>query len=604
MTSIIAFLILIGVLITAHELGHMIVAKLCGVRVHTFSVGFGRPIISKQWGETEYRISLLPLGGYVRLHGMEREFGEHEELRSTHAQQEEDEYLDPDAGRSLQDKPAWMRVLIFLAGPGMNLLLPFLLLPPLFYWSNVYHEVIDAQMGSIDEGLPAYRAGLRDGDRILTIDGEPIYAFWQIQQRVNAFEEGDSPLLVRVARPTEEEAVEVSVTPERVASTERLAQMVRRPPRIGYQPASLASDYVVSNQASLFAAAGGQSFDRIIEVDGQKVARHSEVISKIGQYLESKKSLGDLTIPITVERFETLDERWSFLRVAERHVLHLKLKPLTDRYQSLYRNSSQRMVMIDRPSMIAQSLGVRQASACISSINPESAAAEVLKVGDCLLEVDGDRHSLAVFFNQRLRHQPDQPKKRLLLRDGQEVEKELHLREATHRDALAGEVHFWQLGFTMSGLSRVGALIPPQLVDNQDRLSFAWAQTKRRVYDELTRSLHSLSGLFSGSVSPTQLSGPITIFYLAGRQAEAGWEAFIHLMVLISLSIALLNLLPIPGLDGGHIMFAGLEMIARRPLPVKFKVYIQTAGVLLILTLILFALGNDLVRMWRLSQGG
>ena len=76
MISLLAFIVLIGVLITAHEAGHFIVAKLSGVKVHTFSIGFGQPILSKTIGETEYRIALIPLGGYVRLHGMEHEFGD------------------------------------------------------------------------------------------------------------------------------------------------------------------------------------------------------------------------------------------------------------------------------------------------------------------------------------------------------------------------------------------------------------------------------------------------------------------------------------------------------------------------------------------------
>ena len=91
---------------------------------------------------------------------------------------------------------------------------------------------------------------------------------------------------------------------------------------------------------------------------------------------------------------------------------------------------------------------------------------------------------------------------------------------------------------------------------------------------------------------------------LAGRQAEAGWIPFINLMVLISISIALLNLLPIPGLDGGHILFASFEMITRRPLPAKYRAVIQVTGVIMIFLLMLFVLGSDLMRMWRLSSGG
>jgi regulator of sigma E protease len=113
-----------------------------------------------------------------------------------------------------------------------------------------------------------------------------------------------------------------------------------------------------------------------------------------------------------------------------------------------------------------------------------------------------------------------------------------------------------------------------------------------------------IGGMFSGAVSPKHLSGPVTIFYLAGQEAEAGWERFMFLMVMISMSIALVNLLPVPGLDGGHILIATIEMIIRRRLPIKVRLALQSVGVLFILSLILFALGNDALRMWRLSQGG
>ena len=154
-------------------------------------------------------------------------------------------------------------------------------------------------------------------------------------------------------------------------------------------------------------------------------------------------------------------------------------------------------------------------------------------------------------------------------------------------------------------MTRAESIRAPQyLVNDQQRLSFAWHQTTRFIKTELTRSLQMIGGMFSGAVGPKHLSGPVTIFYLAGQEAEAGWERFMFLMVMISMSIALVNLLPVPGLDGGHIIIATIEMIIRRRLPVKVRLALQSVGVLFILCLILFALGNDALRMWRLSQGG
>ena len=617
MTSLIAFFILIGVLITAHEFGHFIVAKLCGVKVHTFSVGFGRAILSKTIGETEYRLALLPLGGYVRLHGMEREFGE-PDFDPNHVNHHSlAEERPEDHGRALQDKPAWMRVLIFAAGPFMNLVLPFALLPPLFFYAQQYDQVIDNRMGAVDEGLPAYKAGLRDGDQITQIDQDKIYAFWQIQEKVNQYALGSAPLKVVAERSYTNEHFEVELYPEEVASTERFAHFEHRPLRIGFQPASLSADYVIKDSNGLFAQHGGQSFDRIVLLNGKAIQQHTDLISLLSKSLQdlaAQRIPMDSDLTFTIERLVPLDRQFRFLRQKVREELKLPLHSLLAQIQLITpqafktkTNASigdQRNQPVDTALMILNSLGIRQASGCISSIDPNSAAAQTLQVGDCLLEVDGARHSLAVFFEQRLRYRPELVKEIKVLRNNQEVDLKLKLREESHRDPLAGEIKFWQLGFTLSGLSKVGAMIPATVTDNQNRSQFSWSQTTRQVSSELTRSVYSLAGLFSGQVSPTQLSGPITIFYLAGRQAEAGWIPFINLMVIISLSIALLNLLPVPGLDGGHILFASLEVVTGRPLPLRIRTHIQTLGVLLILALILFALGNDVLRMWRLSQGG
>ena len=116
-TSMIAFLVLIGVLITVHEFGHFAVAKLFGVKCEVFSIGFGRPLISFHRGETEYRLAWIPLGGYVRMLG-----------------QEPVEETNPDnVGRSLNDKSPFVRILIYAAGPAMNLLLPFAIIVPLLH---------------------------------------------------------------------------------------------------------------------------------------------------------------------------------------------------------------------------------------------------------------------------------------------------------------------------------------------------------------------------------------------------------------------------------------------------------------------------------------
>ena len=178
MLSIVAFIVLIGVLITAHEFGHFAVAKLSGVKVEVFSIGFGSPIFKIQRGETEYRIAWLPVGGYVRL------LGAHPDDRPE----------PEDAGRGVFDKPPWIRILIYAAGPAMNIVLPLAIIAPYVWLSSDFDEVPDNQIGAVDHQMPAYKAGLRDGDAIVGIGDAEIGAFWQIKREIDAYDPDQGPL--------------------------------------------------------------------------------------------------------------------------------------------------------------------------------------------------------------------------------------------------------------------------------------------------------------------------------------------------------------------------------------------------------------------------
>ena len=165
---------------------------------------------------------------------------------------------------------------------------------------------------------------------------------------------------------------------------------------------------------------------------------------------------------------------------------------------------------------------------------------------------------------------------------------------------MAGEIQQWQLGLVL--LARPDGFLPLDSVENPARWGHAWAETTQRVGLEIEMLVDSLTGMFTGRVSPTQLSGPITIFRLAGEYARAGMDVFLRFLILLSLSIGLINLLPVPVLDGGQILVAFTELIIRRPLPAKVQDVLLRVGVVLVLTLIVFALGNDLVREWRIQS--
>src|SRR6185503_6939269 len=161
--SLLAFAVVIGVLIFVHELGHFIAAKALGVQVLRFSIGFGRAIVSWHWGETEYRLAWVPLGGYVKMAGLEDE-GLAGELEGGL----EGAKVDP--ARAFDRKPVWARIIILSAGVIMNMILAFFIYTSLAATVGV-PELATTQVDSVDvaelpPGADALQT-LRFGDRIV-----------------------------------------------------------------------------------------------------------------------------------------------------------------------------------------------------------------------------------------------------------------------------------------------------------------------------------------------------------------------------------------------------------------------------------------------------
>jgi len=164
MTTLVAFIIVLGILIFFHELGHFLLAKLNGVGVLKFSLGFGPALIRKRIGETEYRLSALPLGGYVKMLGEDKDEGEAETM-----------HIDP--AKSFARKSFKVKAAIVAAGPGFNLVLAFLIYT-IIAWVGI--PTLSPKIGEVQGKSPAYEAGLMRGDRIVSVAGTPIKAWGEI----------------------------------------------------------------------------------------------------------------------------------------------------------------------------------------------------------------------------------------------------------------------------------------------------------------------------------------------------------------------------------------------------------------------------------------
>ncbi|WP_457640061.1 RIP metalloprotease RseP [Persephonella sp.] len=167
MLSLLAFLIMIGVLITIHEFGHFLFARMFGVRVEVFSIGFGPPIFRWKGKETVYQIAAIPLGGYVKM------YGEDSMTEPIQGESEKEAYTDP---RSFSAKPRWQKMLIAFAGPLFNIILAVILVAAA-YMVGVFEPKYMKEpvvVGYVQPDSPAEKAGLKPFDRIVAVDGKPI----------------------------------------------------------------------------------------------------------------------------------------------------------------------------------------------------------------------------------------------------------------------------------------------------------------------------------------------------------------------------------------------------------------------------------------------
>lgn len=262
LSNIAAFVFALGVIIFVHELGHLVVAKAFDTRVLAFSLGFGKRLWGFQRGDTEYRLSALPIGGYVRL-------GDEEGLE------------DSDDPRDFSNKPRWQRILVYLAGPAMNIILAVLLMAVVFMVGIEVSALpnIPAVVGSVADESPAATAGLRPGDRIVALDGEPVERWDEVQFAVLTSPERE--IVFSVERPSGR--VDLGVRPDKVPRYEfgDAGIFPKLLPRVGL---------IVSGAPA--EAAGFASGDEIRAVDGRAIASGEDFVA----YVEERTG-----VPIAVD---------------------------------------------------------------------------------------------------------------------------------------------------------------------------------------------------------------------------------------------------------------------------------------------------------------
>jgi regulator of sigma E protease len=540
---------MLGTLVFVHELGHFLAAKACGVRVLKFSLGFGPPVgfgrFQMRWvrSGTEYVVAWLPLGGFVKMLG-EPILGIDEESEAV---------IDAAPDEYLSSKNTAQKLLITFAGPAMNLLLPVFAFM-LVLWVGVPRAT--SVVGMVERGSPAAAVGIAPGDRLLSIDGEEV-AWWRQVRRAVAETSGSS---IRLAVERGDEQLVFDVPVERRGALDPFGA-VEQEGWIGLGSRRLPTLLGVPVNDSSAALAGLRSGDRVTRVGNVEV------------------------------------EDWEDLRTA-----YEALSGGTTTFELLRPEEGVEepaSVQVEVPVLDSLSdVGVISATILASVVSPGMPAEEAgLRRGDLLLAVDGRPVGSFESFANTVRTSGGRPLAITYARDGQTVSVSIQprLRQVEgplEIEGMTEDVYQIGIGHALAALPGVSAL--DRVRNPLESLPRAFAMTT----DMTLVFLSGLGKLASGEMGRDKLAGPIGIAEIARKSLDLGWEAYLSTMVLISINLGIINLLPIPILDGGQAVIYIVEGVKRSPISLRSREIVQQTGLIMIALLMGLAFWNDLSRHW------
>lgn len=544
------FFILLGLLIFVHELGHYLVAVYYGVRVETFSLGFGKKIFSHKRGDTTYCLSIIPLGGYVKMYG-------------------DDPSADIPADQkqfSFLHKPVWPRMAIVLAGPLMNLFFAILVFAAV---ALLGEEVQGPQLGDILPNTAAYTLGFRSGDTIAAIDNQKIVQWKDAKELIE--NSADKELKFKVLREGTKEEISVNATPH-LMKNDFLFTTDRQVGKIeGLSLESLSTMVGVLNPDSPAGRAGLKTLDIVEEVDGSPVLYWRDLEKIFAQ----KKTSWVLSVHAYSEKSEKAA------------------------------NTPNRKIELSLPADamtedVITALGFVRSDLYFLGVQPNTPAAKAgMLSGDRVTHIDGVALRTWQDVLDRVKsYKPEQQKLNFTLqREG----KSLEFSVTPEQIELPTEQGAMEKRYAI-GVRPAIMLAPSASVISKTSNPFSAILTGIIQSIETSKMIAiSVVRLIQGEVSAKNVGGIITIGRVASKSFEVGIVYFLKTMAMISINLFLLNLLPIPVLDGGHILFFSFEAIKGSPISFRSMELAQQVGLMLLLALMMFALYNDfshLISSW------
>ncbi len=442
--TIVAFIVAILLLVSLHELGHLLVARWCGVKVLRFSIGFGKPFYSIKCANIEWCLAPIPLGGYVKM-----------------VDTREGEVSEADLPFAFDRQHPLKRIAIVIAGPLTNLILAIILYAASFSIGGITQ--MRPWVGMVEPASVAADAGFRSGDRILSVNGQPV-TDWSDAQAKIMLNLDAGKVLVDVISAAGQSGKRLL----NIAGTDAAAN-VAKTGYLGIVPFKVINQIGMVVPDSVAAKAGLQAGDTLLTINGRKISNWQEWVDNI-------RTSAGARLDISYQR--------------NGQIQHTSLRPES---------------VLENGTIIGQ-VGV------------------------------GAMRDKAWDRQIRQHYQPS---------------------------------FFQSVQLAM-----------------------------QRTWDYITLTLSMFAKLLTGQASLHYLSGPLTIADVAGKTAAMGWQSYTEFLALVSVSLGVLNLLPVPVLDGGHLLYYAIEWIRGKPLSLRIQEMGLRFGIAAMLMLMLVAFFNDITRLF------
>lgn len=556
--EILIFIVVLGVLIFFHEMGHFIAAKACGIYCDRFSLGMPPRLFGIRLGETDYCIGALPVGGYVRMAGQE------DAPLSDEEREKEYGHVPPE--RWFSNRPVWQRIIVLAAGPLMNLVLGVSLYGIVAaVGADVPEMKVDSRIGHVSPDAPAARASLyrvesgedqtdysrepdaygwRTGDRILSINNRKIDNIGDVA--VDAVLGAGRVLDVRIARSEPDGRVLEYLSPVEPKVPEGGEHA-----RFGIEPFQTA---LVGGILEGQPAAGVlEPGDVIVRANGKPI----DAVT-FGRMVEAIPAGESIAVDVLRDGVE----------------FRASISPArVGRFKGI----------VFQPPLYGGSASDDDALPVVAGISPEVAEASGLQPRDIIVEIDGRPATVALLRAVERAN----PGKQIAFGVRRPARAFGLIQEEERLTASVETVEVGVIGVTWAE-KRVFHRVPPiQVVPEAFRLG----------YNALARTVQTVAMLVTGTVRVKDVGGPLLIFQVTTAAARQGLSWLLEMTAFISVNLCVLNLLPLPVLDGGLITLSLLEAVRGKPIEPKTAERIQKVGLVLIISLMLLVTYNDILRM-------